>query len=322
MISAHLADHHSTTWEVKVSFYHTILLLQIDLHSLIVVELMAMCVCSGSLHLVRVGSRSFPVYPLVIVCLVLLNVILLLTAVVLGVNCGSITDSAQSYLTPQVLKTEVEQLQIGMSETAQDHGQAQQDFVKEHRTNQQLKLQLESNKTYNDELQKQLELLLAERAALQSNTSDIVESCGLCMPGWFLSNTSCYFHGKKQSNVGKNWTASREDCISHGGDLAVIDTAEEHMLVFEHFPKVKWGTYLWEVGGVWIGLTDHQREGTWKWINNVTLNYIGFWMGGEPNNYRSAEHCAAIMPTDKGLQSWFDASCETQREWLCEKKRS
>lgn len=86
---------------------------------------------------------------------------------------GSMTDSPQSYLTPQVLTTEVEQLQIVMSETAQDHGQAQQDFVKEHRSNQQLKLQLESNKTYNDELQKQLELLLAERAALQSNTSDI-----------------------------------------------------------------------------------------------------------------------------------------------------
>lgn len=87
MIPAHLSDHHSTTWEAKVSFYRTILLLQIDLHSLIVVELMAVCVCSGSTRLVRVGSRSFPVYPLVIVCLVLLNVILLLTAVVLGVNC-------------------------------------------------------------------------------------------------------------------------------------------------------------------------------------------------------------------------------------------
>ncbi|RVE57144.1 hypothetical protein OJAV_G00213450 [Oryzias javanicus] len=275
----------------------------------------------GSTRMVRVGSRSFPVYPLVIVCLVLLNIILSLAAVVVGINCGSITDFPQNDLMPQVLKTEVEQLQRATSETAHDR-QAQEDFVKEHMSNQQIKLQLQSNKTYNDELQKQLELLQAERAALQSNTSDIVESCGLCMPGWFLSNTSCYFYGKRQSTIGKNWTTSREDCINRGADLAVFDTAEEHIMVFEHLPKVKWGTYLWGIGGAWIGLTDHQREGTWMWINNVTLNYTGFWMGGEPNNYGSGEHCVGVMITDKGLKSLFDARCESQREWLCEKKLS
>ncbi|XP_036065752.1 CD209 antigen-like protein E [Oryzias melastigma] len=275
----------------------------------------------GSMRLVRVGSRSFPVYSLVIVCLVLLNVILLLTAVVVGINCESITDFPQNDLMPQVLKTEVEQLRRVMSETAQD-GQTQQDFVKEHMSNQQIKLQLESNKTHNDELQKQLELLQAERAALQSNTSDIVESCGLCMPGWFLSNTSCYFYGKRQFNKGINWTTSREDCIRRGADLAVFDTVEEHIMVFERLPKVKWGTYLWGIGGLWIGLTDHQREGTWKWINNATLNYTRFWMDGEPNNHWSAEHCVGLMNTDKGLKSLFDARCESHREYLCEKKLS
>lgn len=102
--------------------------------------------------------------------------------VLLFLTGESITDFPQNNLMPQVLKTEVEQLRRVMSETAQD-GQTQQDFVKEHMSNQQIKLQLESNKTHNDELQKQLELLQAERAALQSNTSDIGQTASSVVQG-------------------------------------------------------------------------------------------------------------------------------------------
>lgn len=44
-------------------------------------------VCSGSLHTVRVGSRRLPLYPLVIGCLGLLNIILMLAAVAIGIYC-------------------------------------------------------------------------------------------------------------------------------------------------------------------------------------------------------------------------------------------
>lgn len=44
-------------------------------------------VCSGSMNMVRVGSRRLPLYPLVTVGLGLLNAILLLAALVFGIYC-------------------------------------------------------------------------------------------------------------------------------------------------------------------------------------------------------------------------------------------
>ena len=55
--------------------------------SVVHLELTAMSVYSGAACTVRVGSRSLPLYPLVIVCLGLLNIILMLTAIVIGIYC-------------------------------------------------------------------------------------------------------------------------------------------------------------------------------------------------------------------------------------------
>lgn len=56
-----------------------------------------------------------------------------------------------------------------------------------------------------------------------------MESCGRCLPGWFLFNTTCYFHSQSLSNPLKNWSDSRDDCISRGANLTVIDNWEEQV---------------------------------------------------------------------------------------------
>lgn len=137
--------------------------------------------------------------------------------------------------------------------------EAKQALEEELRSHQQLKLQLEQNKTLSDIVQKQLETLDVERARLQSDSSDIrerllhyffllfgikhfllvvtlthfllltVESCGRCQSGWLLFNTSCYFHATPASGPLKNWADSRADCVRRGGNLAVIDNLEEQV---------------------------------------------------------------------------------------------
>lgn len=54
--------------------------------------------------------------------------------------------------------------------------EAQQALEEQLRSHQQLKLQLEQNKTASDGFQRQLEILQMEKATLQSSTSDIRES--------------------------------------------------------------------------------------------------------------------------------------------------
>lgn len=69
----------------------------------------------------------------------------------------------------------MKQLHIMQTEAIKAQEEAQQALEKELRSHQQLKLQLEQNKTLNDGIQRQLETLQFERATLQSNTSDIRE---------------------------------------------------------------------------------------------------------------------------------------------------
>ncbi|XP_039992792.1 CD209 antigen-like protein C [Xiphias gladius] len=276
----------------------------------------------GSTCTVRVGSRSLPLYPLVITCLGLLNTILLLTAVVIGIYCGQVSEeSTPDPITTQALIIEVKQLQISQSETIKAQKETTEELEKELRSHQQFKLQLEQNKTLSDSLQRQLEALQVEKATLLSRTSVIRESCGRCLPEWFLVNTSCYFHAKMSSSRLKNWSDSRADCISRGADLAVIDNWEEQVNLFEHLPNLDRSSrpHWSRLGGIWIGLTDIQTEGTWVWVNNVILLDGGYWIQGEPNDSGiQGEDCAALMNTDNPRRSWFDGNCLVNREWLCE----
>ncbi|XP_031134635.2 CD209 antigen-like protein B isoform X1 [Sander lucioperca] len=274
----------------------------------------------GSICTVRVGSRSLPLYPLVIMCLGLLNTILMLTAIVIGINYGKISkESAPHQITAQALIIEVKQLHIMQTEAIKAQEEAQQALEKELRSHQQLKLQLEQNKTLNDGIQRQLETLQFERATLQSNTSDIRESCGRCWSGWVLLNASCYFHSLSASDPLKNWQDSRADCIRRGADLAVIDNLEEQVNLFEFLPKHDPSTGpWWSKPGIWIGLTDIQTEHTWVWVNNVTQQDGGYWIPGEPNNWgHSGEDCAALMNINPRA-TWFDGNCQGNNEWLCE----
>ncbi|KAK2826128.1 hypothetical protein Q5P01_020342 [Channa striata] len=275
----------------------------------------------GSTFMVKVWSRKFPLYSLVIACLVLLNIVLLITAAVIWIYSGVVGEgSASPQINAQALSIEMNQLQRLQSEAIKAHEEAKQALETETRIHQRLKLQLENNKSLSDSLQWQLEKLLTMRRALMSNTSDIRQSCGQCLPGWFLMNSTCYFHAKSPSNTLKNWADSKADCVSRGASLAVIDTWEEQLNLFENLPKTDSNLRPWwrRPGALWIGLTDAETEGTWLWVNNVTLKDGGYWIQGEPNNHKNSENCAAFMKIDNPRNSWFDSNCQDQKEWLCE----
>lgn len=125
----------------------------------------------------------------------------------------------------------------------------------------QLKLEIEKTKEINDNYQRQLDVLQEERNNLQANVSTLgetetylkwlflfnqltqktehlwwhlwflpEESCSKCPPRWFYYNYSCYFFSNTEPSINKkDWAASRQDCLSRGADLIVIDRPEEQV---------------------------------------------------------------------------------------------
>ncbi|KAF0044431.1 hypothetical protein F2P81_003589 [Scophthalmus maximus] len=100
-------------------------------------------------------------------------------------------------------------------------------LARERTFHQELKMQLKQTKTVTDGLQRRIETLQTERTNLKANKTSLEENCGRCLPGWILLKSSCYYFSPRVSNSKKNWPDSRADCISHGGDLLVINNLEE-----------------------------------------------------------------------------------------------
>ncbi|XP_035994586.1 neurocan core protein isoform X2 [Fundulus heteroclitus] len=125
-----------------------------------------------------------------------------------------------------------------------------------------------------------------------------------CPEGWTKFNCSCY-----QSFGAGSWDEGREDCISKGGNLVVIDDPEEQTFV-STFAK----------NPLWIGLSDKETEGFWKWVDGTSLSFT-YWAKTQPdgdiNTLRGDEDCVLIRSYDDLF--WHDYPCSLSMHWICEK---
>ncbi|XP_052463223.1 asialoglycoprotein receptor 1-like [Carassius gibelio] len=69
---------------------------------------------------------------------------------------------------------------------------------------------------------------------------------------------SCLYYFSSER---KSWTESRKYCMERGADLITINNKEKQEL-FRN---------LFGYNRVWIGLTDSDLEGRWKWVDGSTL---------------------------------------------------
>uniref|UniRef100_A0A672HVZ0 C-type lectin domain-containing protein n=1 Tax=Salarias fasciatus TaxID=181472 RepID=A0A672HVZ0_SALFA len=120
--------------------------------------------------------------------------------------------------------------------------------------------------------------------------------------GWVYFRSSFYHISFSK----KTWRESRNDCLSRGADLMIIDSQEEQDFSRRFTRKT------------WIGLTDRAREGTWRWVDGTLLN-ISYWSNGQPNNWWGKEDCAEVGTSD-AENNWNDGRCDRQKYWVCEKK--
>uniref|UniRef100_A0A3B4V6D4 C-type lectin domain-containing protein n=1 Tax=Seriola dumerili TaxID=41447 RepID=A0A3B4V6D4_SERDU len=120
--------------------------------------------------------------------------------------------------------------------------------------------------------------------------------------GWVYFYPSFYYI----SSTKKSWHDSRDDCLQRGADLVIINSKEEQDFT-RKFHKI-----------TWIGLSDRETEGIWKWVDGTPITK-SYWANGEPNSYEGKnEDCVEIrFPNEEN--SWNDIPCEGQNFWICEK---
>ncbi|XP_043988842.1 CD209 antigen-like protein C [Gambusia affinis] len=128
-----------------------------------------------------------------------------------------------------------------------------------------------------------------------------------CPAGWMMFNYSCYF----LSTSSGSWDKAREDCRNRGGDLVVINDDDEQDFLSTIIKKY-----------TWIGLTDIETEGSWKWVDGTPLTQLlnKYWANKQPDNgggdpQWGEEDCALILTT----KLWNDLKCSDSQQWICEK---
>ncbi|XP_018520428.1 CD209 antigen-like protein C isoform X1 [Lates calcarifer] len=108
------------------------------------------------------------------------------------------------------------------------------------------------------------------------------------------------------SSTTKSWPNSRNDCLQRGADLVIINSKEEQ----EFMRRLE--------GRTWIGLTDRETEGTWRWVDGTFLS-TSYWITGEPNSYEDKNEDCVEIRNPESEDSWNDAPCTYEKLWICEK---
>ncbi|KAF6118033.1 C-type lectin domain family 2 member B [Phyllostomus discolor] len=116
----------------------------------------------------------------------------------------------------------------------------------------------------------------------------------VCPDEWIGFQDNCHYF----SNDEKNWTSSRNYCLTKHADLTVVDNTTRVMGFLRQFK----GT-----SDHWIGLEmEGNQKG--KWVNGTTLNKSFIVSGNET--------CAYL--NDVGVAT---ARCYTERKFICRKEK-
>nr|XP_040021768.1 C-type lectin domain family 4 member E isoform X1 [Gasterosteus aculeatus aculeatus] len=141
--------------------------------------------------------------------------------------------------------------------------------------------------------------------------SSIVKRCRDCPEGWLHAGDQCYYF----SNDKLDWLKSRDSCADMGGHLTILHTMEQHDALVEEVKKSDGFDYHF-----WIGLSDLDSEGDWRWVDNTTLQHK-YWdqLSSEPNNHQSGgEHGEDCATLDSHAKTWFDVPCEHIYKRICQ----
>lgn len=93
----------------------------------------------------------------------------------------------------------------------------------------------------------------------------------------------------------KSWSSAKSYCESLGGHLVTITSSKENKFVASLIDKSK-------LKYIWLGATDKDKEGTWKWVTGEKFKYKA-WDSNQPDNSTSND-----ANGEDYLQTWSTSS--------------
>jgi hypothetical protein len=107
------------------------------------------------------------------------------------------------------------------------------------------------------------------------------------------------------------WAQARVDAHARGGELACFPT---QTLWYQTITSLG-ETALDDYTGLWIGASDAEVEGTWKWVNGVPFSY-STWASKRPNSVQNNTLDYAEISGGAGAEigMWYDRSQKTLRD--------
>uniref|UniRef100_A0A3B1JQH5 C-type lectin domain-containing protein n=1 Tax=Astyanax mexicanus TaxID=7994 RepID=A0A3B1JQH5_ASTMX len=146
----------------------------------------------------------------------------------------------------------------------------------------------------------------------RSATGQVQHTDHINVPGWIYFSSSTYLVSTERLS----WLGAKQYCRDRRSDLVIINGREEQDFV----EMIRRGEEAW------IGLSDRDKEGDWKWVDGSALT-TKFWSSMEPNNYEGGESCVTTgyAPTDGRpvvdvINTWNDQACSKTFHIICERK--
>lgn len=126
---------------------------------------------------------------------------------------------------------------------------------------------------------------------------------------------TCYFVVLQPTT----WSGARSRCQQDGGDLVVVESTDENILVHDLADVVVQDGRA----DAWIGGNDIGSEGTFLWLDGAPAFSFEQFRAGEPNDGGDGaggvkENCM-ILEADNALREWDDRACGDPYPLICER---
>lgn len=129
-----------------------------------------------------------------------------------------------------------------------------------------------------------------------------VSSSQSCPHQWKFHGKNCYYFSTEK----KNWTNALWYCIQNKSFLVSIWSDTEQGFLKDSINNTE---------AYWLGLTDVEKSGHWKWKEGDLFASTAFWNPWSLMK-ESNQHCGIMHPNG----TWGPAMCSHPYQWICKKK--